>query len=177
MRLLLPIFIGIPILEMFILIQVAGFIGALPTIGLVLLTAVVGLHLLRQQGLSTLLRARQKMADGQLPAEELVSGILLAVGGALLLTPGFFTDSIGFCCLLPSTRRWLVQLILRKGLLQMLQTQGFNSQRSAYQRSQDSSSETQFGFSFDAAVPPDVKNTNSIDGECSPVDEDKQLGQ
>ncbi|NRB39844.1 MAG: FxsA family protein [Pseudomonadales bacterium] len=116
MRFLLPLFIVIPIIEMWVLIQVGGMIGAWPTIGLVLLTAMIGLHLLKQQGLSTLMRANQKMAEGNLPAEEMLEGIALAIGGALLLTPGFFTDAIGFVCLLPFTRKLVVKQLLKKGL-------------------------------------------------------------
>lgn len=96
-----------PILEMVVLIKVGGVIGALPTIGLVLLTATIGVALLRQQGLSTLARAQNKMREGQLPANEMVEGIFLAVGGALLLTPGFITDAIGFACLIPGIRQLL----------------------------------------------------------------------
>ena len=111
MKYLLPSFIVLPILEMYILIEVGGFIGALNTIGLVLLTALLGLILLRQQGFRTLLNARNKLMQAELPTEELVTGIFLAVGGALLLTPGFVTDFIGFMCLLPFTRSFLMSLI------------------------------------------------------------------
>lgn len=104
----LLLFILIPILEMWLLIQVGSHIGALATIGLVLLTAMIGLALLRQQGFATLLRANQKMEAGQLPAQEIVDGLFLAVGGALLLTPGFFTDAIGFICLIPGLRKLLL---------------------------------------------------------------------
>jgi UPF0716 protein FxsA len=98
----------IPIVEMWILIEVGGWIGALPTIGLVVLTATIGLSLLKQQGLSTLMRARRKMDEGAIPASELVSGVMIAVGGALLLTPGFVTDALGFALLIPQTRQWLL---------------------------------------------------------------------
>ena len=101
MRFLFILFIAMPILEMLVLIKVGGLIGALPTVGLVLLTAVVGMSLLRQQGPSTLARAQDKMRHGGMPAKEMVEGIFLAVGGALLLTPGFITDFIGFCCFFP----------------------------------------------------------------------------
>lgn len=113
MRPLLLLFIVIPILEMWLLITVGREIGALPTIGLVLLTAVVGLALLRRQGLSTVLRAQQKMQAGELPAREMAEGIFLAVGGALLLTPGFFTDALGFACLIPGLRQLLLGRLLR----------------------------------------------------------------
>ena len=104
----LLLFMLIPIVEMWILIEVGGWIGALPTIGLVVLTAMIGLSLLKQQGLSTLMRARRKMDEGAIPASELVSGVMIAVGGALLLTPGFVTDAVGFALLIPQTRQWLL---------------------------------------------------------------------
>ena len=111
MKYFLPTFIVLPILEMYFLIQVGTFIGAFNTIALVLLTAIMGLFLLRQQGFQTLLNARNKLMQSELPAEEIVTGIFLAVGGALLLTPGFVTDFIGFMCLLPFSRRFLMSQI------------------------------------------------------------------
>tara|TARA_A100001388_G_scaffold273833_1_gene256347 strand:- start:548 stop:943 length:396 start_codon:yes stop_codon:yes gene_type:complete len=104
----LIVFMLVPVAEMWILIEVGGWIGALPTIALVVVTATVGLSLLKRQGLSTLLSARQKMNEGSIPATELVSGVMLAVGGALLLTPGFVTDAVGFVLLIPQTRQWLL---------------------------------------------------------------------
>jgi len=104
----LIIFMLVPIVEMWILIEVGGWIGALPTIALVVLTATLGLSLLKRQGLSTLLSARRKMDEGSIPASELVSGVMIAVGGALLLTPGFVTDAVGFALLIPQTRQWLL---------------------------------------------------------------------
>ena len=117
MRVLFLLFIVVPILEMALLIKVGQWLGVLPTIALVLLTAIVGVTLLKWQGVSTLLRARQKMQAGDIPAEEMFEGIFLAVGGALLLTPGFFTDAIGFACLLPMVRRRLVRYMIRRGIL------------------------------------------------------------
>ena len=93
---------------MYVLIKIGSSIGALSTIGLVFITAAIGLGLLRQQGPSTLLKAQSRMASGQVPAKEIVEGMFLAVGGALLLTPGFITDSIGFCCLIPGLRSALI---------------------------------------------------------------------
>ncbi len=108
MRFLLLIFIVMPIVEMWLLITVGREIGAWSTIGLVLLTAAVGFSLLRHQGFATLFRARQKMDAGELPAMEMVEAIILAVCGALLVTPGFVTDVIGFVGLMPSLRRGIV---------------------------------------------------------------------
>lgn len=114
MRPLLLLFIVTPILEMWLLITVGREIGALPTIGLVFLTAIVGLAMLRRQGISTVMRAQQKMQTGEVPAREMVEGIFLAVGGALLLTPGFFTDALGFACLIPGLRQLLLGRILQR---------------------------------------------------------------
>lgn len=114
MRFLLALFIIVPISEMWLLIQVGAQIGALYTVLLVFLTAAAGLALLRRQGLNTLMRLNQKIEQGQMPAGEIAEGVALAVGGALLLTPGFITDGIGFICLLPFTRKWFLGGLLGK---------------------------------------------------------------
>ncbi|MBL1272270.1 MAG: FxsA family protein [Oceanospirillales bacterium] len=114
MSILLFVFIIMPIAEMAVLIQVGGMIGVFNTIGFVLLTAVVGAWLLRQQGLATLLKANQRLNSGELPAKEVAEGLILAVGGVLLLTPGFITDTIGFFCLIPFTRHWLAAQALKR---------------------------------------------------------------
>jgi UPF0716 protein FxsA len=108
MHILLLLFILVPLGEIYLLIQVGGVIGALPTIGLVVLTALIGATLIRHQGLSTLARAQRSMDEGQLPATELLEGAVILVSGALLLTPGFITDAIGFACLVPRWRRHAV---------------------------------------------------------------------
>jgi UPF0716 protein FxsA len=112
MRYLLPTFIVLPILEMYVLIKVGGNLGALNTVLLVLLTALIGVALLRVQGFRTLMNAKNKLGMAQLPAKEIITGIFLAIGGALLLTPGFITDIFGFLCLVPFTRRILLKLFL-----------------------------------------------------------------
>jgi len=105
------IFLIVPIIEIYLLIQVGQVIGAGWTIFLVVFTAVVGVGLLRIQGLSTLNRAQQKLQRNELPARELLEGMGLVLAGALLLTPGFFTDTIGFLLLFPPIRLWLVSSI------------------------------------------------------------------
>lgn len=114
MSVFLFLFIVMPVAEMAVLIKVGGIIGVLNTIGLVLLTAVIGAWLLRQQGLATLLKANQRLNSGELPAKEVAEGLILAVGGALLLTPGFITDTFGFLCLLPGSRHWLASQALKR---------------------------------------------------------------
>jgi UPF0716 protein FxsA len=113
MRFFLLVFIIVPVIEMFILIRVGSMIGALPTIALVVLTATVGVWLLKREGLATLARLQGKMANGEIPGKELLEGVMLIIGGALLLTPGFVTDAIGFVCLLPGLRQPLAVWLLK----------------------------------------------------------------
>lgn len=125
MRFLFLLFIVVPIIEITLLIQVGQIIGAWYTVGLVLLSAFVGVNMLRYQSLSTLARAQQRANAGEIPGREMIEGIVLAVGGALLVTPGFVTDVIGFCCLIPYTRqRFAAALIDRFTVIATHSSQG-----------------------------------------------------
>ena len=115
MRIPLLIFIVIPIAELLLLFEVADWIGGVPTLLLVIVTAFVGLSVLKHQGFSTLTRANVRMRSGQLPAQEIIEGMMLAFAGALLLTPGFITDTIGFILLTPLFRRRIAAKILHSG--------------------------------------------------------------
>ena len=119
MRILLVFFIVIPLLEMLLLFEVAGHIGGLWTVGLVVLTAVAGIQILKRQGLRTLLRARQRLETGELPAREIVEGMLIAAAGALLLTPGFITDTLGFVFLTPSLGGSIAAWLIKRGVWAM----------------------------------------------------------
>jgi UPF0716 protein FxsA len=112
------LFIVVPLVELYLIIKVGGMIGALWTVLLVVLTAVIGISLLRIQGFSTLNRARQNMEMGALPAMEMMEGMMLAVGGALLITPGFITDTLGFLCLIPATRRAMIRYLMKRAAVQ-----------------------------------------------------------
>lgn len=116
MRVLFLLFVMMPVLELYVLIRVGQWIGAWPTIGLVFLTAAVGVSLLRHQGFATLRAVRERLDAGQLPARELVEGVVLLVGGAMFLAPGFVTDVFGFACLLPPTRRRFANFLLARGV-------------------------------------------------------------
>lgn len=105
------IFLLVPLIEIYILIQVGQVIGALWTVFCVVLTAVIGVQLLKSQGLSTLSRAQHKMNSGEMPAQELMEGFALVIAGAFLLTPGFFTDAFGFLLLFPPTRQLMIRSI------------------------------------------------------------------
>jgi len=101
---LLLAFIGVPLIEIALFIQVGGWLGLWPTLLIVIATAVIGTALLRRQGLTTLARARANMDRGTLPVVELFDGVCLLLAGALLLTPGFFTDALGAVLLVPAAR-------------------------------------------------------------------------
>ena len=110
---LLLLFLLVPLVEIYFLIVVGGWIGALPTVLLVVLTAVVGATLARYQGMATLQRLQATLARGETPAIEMLEGVILLAGALLLLTPGFFTDLAGFACLVPPSRRALALWGLR----------------------------------------------------------------
>lgn len=101
---LLFIFIAIPVIEIALFIQVGGLIGLWPTLAIVVATAILGTHLVRGQGLSTLSKLQSNFSILQDPTEALVHGAMILFAGALLLTPGFFTDAIGFLLLTPAFR-------------------------------------------------------------------------
>ena len=115
MRVLLLLFIIIPLVEMVLLFEVASVVGGLTTVCLVVLTAIIGIQVLKRQGLSTLLRAQKRLLSGELPAQEIVEGMLLAAAGALLLTPGFITDTMGFIFLTGPLRRPVARRIILSG--------------------------------------------------------------
>jgi len=109
------VFLAVPIIEIALLIQVGGMIGVWRTVALVVLTAVIGAALLRAQGMKTLLAAQESLRRNVMPVAELFDGACLLVAGALLLTPGFFTDTIGFLLFVPLLRRalrgWLYRFL------------------------------------------------------------------
>jgi UPF0716 protein FxsA len=107
----LLLFILVPLLELYILIKIGGYLGAFQTIALVVITALFGIVLARFEGLRTLQQIRQNLAQGIVPAEEMVDGVLIFVGGILLIIPGVLTDLFALVLLIPYTRtifkRWL----------------------------------------------------------------------
>jgi UPF0716 protein FxsA len=109
------LFAILPIVEIAILINVGEQIGGWYTVAIVIVTAFAGAHLVRQQGLSTLMQAQQKMQAGAMPGQEMAEGLLLVIAGVLLVTPGFVTDGIGFLLSLPMTRP-----LIAKGLVKHL---------------------------------------------------------
>ena len=111
---LLFLFVAVPIVELMLLIEIGQRVGTLTTLGLVIVTGIVGASLARQQGMSTLARVRRDLNEGRLPAESLVDGVLILVAGAVLITPGVLTDLVGLLCLVPACRRRLTRYLKRK---------------------------------------------------------------
>jgi UPF0716 protein FxsA len=107
---ILFILIGIPIIELTVLVRVADDIGAFNTVMLSILTAVIGLWLVRQQGLAVVQSMQQSMAQGQSPVREMIHGFFLFFAGIFLMFPGFITDSIGALLILPPVRHMIVNL-------------------------------------------------------------------
>lgn len=116
MPLLILIFIVVPILELWVIIQVGQAIGALPTIALLILDSILGSWLLRRQGRQAWRAFNEALAAGRVPARETGDGALIMFGGALLLTPGFCTDVLGLLLLLPPTRAVFRRMLFRRGL-------------------------------------------------------------
>jgi len=106
----LLLFIGVPIAEIAVFIEVGGYLGPWPTIAIVIATAIAGTALLRWQGLQTLYRAQESLRQNQFPLAEIFDGLCLVFAGALLLTPGFITDGLGMLLFLPPFRMVLRRL-------------------------------------------------------------------
>ncbi len=107
------IFVGLPAIEIFLMIKIGGKIGALNTISLILLTAIVGIYFAKLQGLQTLKSGMINLYQNKIPVYELMSGASIAFAAILLIVPGFFTDFIGFLLLIPVTRNILFKFLLK----------------------------------------------------------------
>jgi len=105
------LFVAVPIIEIALFIQVGGAIGLLPTLSIVVLTAVVGTWLMRAQGVAALQKLQSSLQTGQNPADPIANGAFILVAGILLLTPGFFTDSLGIALLIPRLRQAIIKMI------------------------------------------------------------------
>jgi UPF0716 protein FxsA len=112
--LLVFIFIVVPIAELYVLWQIGSAIGILPTIALLILDSVLGAWLMRSQGRAAWLRFNRALAEGRVPGREVIDGVLVIFGGALLLTPGFLSDFLGLLLLLPPTRAIVRQVLVRR---------------------------------------------------------------
>ena len=107
------IFIGLPALEIFLMIKIGGEIGALNTVALIFLTAIIGIYYARLQGIQTLKSGLINLYQNKVPVYELIAGASIAFAALLLIIPGFFTDIIGFILLIPFSRKLLFNLIIK----------------------------------------------------------------
>jgi len=110
----LLIFICLPALEIYLLIKVGGYVGALNTLALIFLTAVIGMYFAKHQGIKTFKSGMFNLYQNKMPIYEMMSGASIAIAALLLIVPGFFTDFIGFLILIPFTRKILFSLVLKK---------------------------------------------------------------
>lgn len=136
------LFIAIPLVELYFILVVGDIIGAFWTVILVLLTAIIGVNLLRIQGMSTLARAQRNMAQGAIPALEMMEGVALAIAGVLLITPGFITDSIGFLLLIPASRQVIIRFIMARATVYTGSTGFHSSVEKPSDKSQSASAKT-----------------------------------
>lgn len=132
MRVFFLLFLVFPLLELFVLIRVGSGIGALSTLMLVLAGGVIGLLCMRLAGLTTALKVRERMAQGEVPSTDMLNGLLMVVAGGLLFLPGFISDVVGLLGLLPITRRVLVKRIALHMTHSAAQSQQFYAHSRTY---------------------------------------------
>lgn len=114
LRYILALFIGLPIIELSLLIKLHHAIGLAPTILLVLLTGIAGASMVRRQGIAILFNIQREMAEGNLPAPQMIDGVMVLIAGALLVTPGLITDIVGFALLVPVVRKHIRSWLRKK---------------------------------------------------------------
>ena len=110
------LFIGLPTLEIYIMIKVGGKIGAINTVSLIFLTAIIGVYFAKLQGIQTLRSGMINLYQNKIPVYEILSGASIAIASLLLIVPWFFTDFIGFLLLIPFTRRIIFSIALKKSI-------------------------------------------------------------
>ncbi|WP_172297834.1 FxsA family protein [Pseudoruegeria sp. HB172150] len=121
---LFALFVAVPLIEIALFIQVGGLIGLWPTLAIVVITAVAGTWLMKQQGLRAMNDLRRSMNELQDPSEPLANGAMILFSGALLLTPGFFTDTVGFLLLIPQVRHALFNYLRKRIHVQQFEMGG-----------------------------------------------------
>jgi UPF0716 protein FxsA len=157
---LLLLFIVVPIVELFVILQVGQAIGVLPTIALLIADSILGSVLMRSQGRTVWRRFNVALADGRVPHREVLDGVLVIFGGALLLTPGFATDILGLLLLIPPTRA-LIRGVLARRLLPRLVVSGLGGIRGA---------PSPGGFGPRPGRPDDPRDAD-VEGSATEVDQ------
>ena len=147
---LLLSFILVPVIEIMVLIKVGSSIGLGPTILFVIFTAILGAYLVRQQGFATIHAVQSELNQGRVPAMQMAEGVALLFAGAVLLTPGFVTDAIGFALLTPPLRRAVIAWVAKQG---MFKAQTMHASQTSYSN-----------------TPRDTQGSNAIEGEYTERD-------
>tara|TARA_B110001452_G_scaffold266231_1_gene272579 strand:- start:450 stop:869 length:420 start_codon:yes stop_codon:yes gene_type:complete len=114
-------FIGVPTLEIYLMIKIGGKIGALSTVSLIFLTAIIGIYFAKLQGIKTMRSGILNLYQNKIPVYEMISGASIAIAAILLIIPGFFTDTLGFLLLIPLTRKLIINVIVKKNNLSTTQ--------------------------------------------------------
>ncbi|MEM6666365.1 MAG: FxsA family protein [Pseudomonadota bacterium] len=173
------LFLSVPLIEIALFIQIGGLLGLIPTIVIVIGTALLGTMLLRRQGLGVVERLRSRMANDEVPVEELTDGVFLFVAALLLLTPGFLTDTAGFLLFVPNVRRALARSI--KGWFMENGTVHVRGSMGGRARNRPGGPDTQAGPQMGSQPNPDGARTRTsgpsgwrrppdvIDGEAEDI--------
>lgn len=151
------LFVAVPIIEIALFIQVGGLIGLFPTLAIVIVTALLGTYLVRQQGAAALGQLRSSFSELKDPSEPLAHGAMILFSGALLLTPGFFTDAVGFLLLVPAFRQWAFREAKKR-----VKVQSFTV-----------NSQTRY-YSNDPQSPAQHRDPGTIEGEWEEIDPETQ---
>jgi len=151
MRAFLLLFLLFPVLELYVFFKVSTAIGFFPALLLIIAGSAIGVLVMRVAGLATVLRTRESLQRGELPAEQMFSGLLTGLAGGLLLVPGFISDVLGLICLLPFTRRAIIRKIRQRAEEQALRQRAFAEDLQAR--------------GGPAVQPPSGRQPNVIEGE------------
>lgn len=165
-------FLLVPAIELYVLIEVGGIIGAVPTILLTIATAVIGANLMRSQGLATMQSAQVNMAAGQVPANEMMEGVFIFMGGLLLLIPGFVTDFIGLLFLIPPIRHALARKVISQRRAQYARYHG-NVYEADWSENAGDGSVNRVHIEYHTSGQRRPEEPDVIDGEVIDSDEPK----
>lgn len=166
MRAFLLLLLLFPVLELFVLVKVGMSIGFLPTFLLVVAGSMLGFFVIRVAGLATAMSARESLARGELPAQQMMDGLMMTVGGGLLVLPGFIGDVLGLICLMPFTRRLLANKVRQRAEASATRQRAFADDL----RSAGSAGTGHPGATRPGARQPEVIEGEVIEGEYEPVD-------
>ena len=140
-RILFLFFVIVPIIEITVLMHVGEWLGAWPTIAIVIFTAWLGAKYVRQQGIATLQSVQTKMAQGEMPSGEIITGVMLLIAGVLLVTPGFVTDIFGLSLLVPAVRQVLIKSVQQHLVMSQMSQGGASFSASSVEETINDSAE------------------------------------